>query len=243
MGHLLLFYQEMNLVREKNQLQLEQLQDSSELKRVEKNIQRKTKYYESLFTKLRSQAQTLQNQANMYFQNYLGMGANSVDPYNPMGSNQYTYQAVQNFLQNGYAYNCTDATGKTTSYTHNYDMSKFANMWSLYMQSGGRGFSPKTNNGQQVTEKLIFPGRAEKEYPAYDGFDAMDVEAFMAAIQQAQMQQGQMRQWIQTQSSNYQNNISIWLEAQEAQLTAEQDAALEPLNYKQTMLELDKTYK
>ena len=42
-------------------------------------------------------------------------------------------------------------------------------------------------------------------------------------------------------STMYENNISIWLDAQKAQLEAEQDAALDALNYEQTMMELSKT--
>ena len=41
-------------------------------------------------------------------------------------------------------------------------------------------------------------------------------------------------------SSTYQQNISVWVDAQKAQLEAEQDAALAPLEAEQTDMELDK---
>jgi hypothetical protein len=47
--------------------------------------------------------------------------------------------------------------------------------------------------------------------------------------------------WAQQSSTQYGNNVSIWLEAQKAQLEAEQDAALDPLSYEETMMELEKT--
>ena len=43
-----------------------------------------------------------------------------------------------------------------------------------------------------------------------------------------------------TMSQNYQNNVSIWLEAAKEQLEAEQDAALAPLEMEQTDMELEK---
>ena len=43
--------------------------------------------------------------------------------------------------------------------------------------------------------------------------------------------------------TQYESNVSIWLDAQKAALEAEQDAMLEPLNYEETMLELEKEQK
>ena len=54
------------------------------------------------------------------------------------------------------------------------------------------------------------------------------------------MNQSQAQMMCQQMSSNYQNNVSIWLEAAKAQLEAEQDAALAPLEAEQTDMELEK---
>ena len=60
-------------------------------------------------------------------------------------------------------------------------------------------------------------------------------------MQNARMYQQQVQMDVQTKNQQYGNNVSIWLEAQKAQLEAEQDAVLEPLNYEETMMELEKT--
>ena len=65
-------------------------------------------------------------------------------------------------------------------------------------------------------------------------------QVFTSAMQQAQMNQSQAQMMCQQMSSNYQNNVSIWLEAAKAQLEAEQDAALAPLEAEQTDMELEK---
>ena len=57
MALLLAMYQKMRLIREKNQLVLEQSQYSSKLSRIEKNIERKTKYYTGLLAKIDERAQ------------------------------------------------------------------------------------------------------------------------------------------------------------------------------------------
>ena len=62
----------------------------------------------------------------------------------------------------------------------------------------------------------------------------------MQAMRMGQMQQSQAQMQCNQMNTQYQSNISIWLEAQKTQLEAEQDAALEPLEYEQTMMELDK---
>ena len=59
-------------------------------------------------------------------------------------------------------------------------------------------------------------------------------------MSQAQQNQQQAQFNAQQMSSNFANGISIWTDAMKTQLECEQDAALEPLTYEQTMLELDK---
>ena len=45
---------------------------------------------------------------------------------------------------------------------------------------------------------------------------------------------------VQQMSSQYQSNVSIWLEAAKSQLEAEQDMALAPLEEQETEMDLDK---
>lgn len=70
--------------------------------------------------------------------------------------------------------------------------------------------------------------------------DADEVTAFKMAMQAAQQNQSQANMMCQQMSQNYQNNVSIWLEAAKEQLEAEQDAALAPLEMEQTDMELEK---
>jgi hypothetical protein len=57
----------------------------------------------------------------------------------------------------------------------------------------------------------------------------------------AQMQQQQAQMWAGNMNTQYQQNVSIWLDARKAEIEAEQDAVLEPLKYQETMWELEKT--
>ena len=250
MALLLAMYQKMRLIREKNQVTLDLTKYSSKLDRVTKNIERVQKRYTSLFAQLDQKAKMMQSNATLYFQNMTGLGTNSVNPYNYTGSNQFVYQTMQSILQNGYNYSLgtTDSDNKPEYGTYNFSMEKFATMWAHYQQNGK--FVPKTEKGadDKYTEVKIKysdigitdDNWKDKECYDYEGFNAMDVQAFTAAMQQAQMQQQQAQMWVQNANQQYGNNVSIWLEAQKAQLEAEQDAALEPLNYQETMWELEK---
>ena len=56
---------------------------------------------------------------------------------------------------------------------------------------------------------------------------------------QAQQQQAMQQQMCNQMISAYENNVSIWQDAQIAALEEEQDAALSPLEFEQTMWELE----
>jgi ABC-type molybdate transport system ATPase subunit len=101
------------------------------------------------------------------------------------------------------------------------------------MSNGGR-FLPELD--EKKNQKYD-----ENNNPLYKDFSYEQVQAFTQAQQMAQMQQQQAQMWTQQASQQYGNNVSIWLEAAKAQLEAEQDAALEPLSYQETMWELEKT--
>lgn len=80
----------------------------------------------------------------------------------------------------------------------------------------------------------------EGKYGSNGQFTQDEVTAFKMAMQAAQQNQSQANMMCQQMSQNYQNNVSIWLEAAKEQLEAEQDAALAPLEAEQTDMELDK---
>ena len=264
MAMLLAMFQKMRLIREKNQLVLEQTQYSSKLSRLEKNIERKNKYYQSLFTQIGSQAKMMQSQATVMFQGMAGLGmnnfANSINPYGFNGMNGFIMQAATQFMAGrGIPYQTgTDSDNKPTyEYYGGLSSDKIQRMWQHYNSHGGR-FVPLSEKDDKGNFNTIYRQEGDEEFgqfmfgvelegqkpneqiPMYDGFTAEDVQLFNAAIQQAQMQQQYNQQWVQQATTQYGNNVSIWAEAAKAQLEAQQDAALEPLNYEDTMLQLEK---
>ena len=67
MALLLAVFQKMRMVREKNQLMLDQTRIESKLKRIADNITRTQKRYTSIIEQIRQQATAMQNNASMMF--------------------------------------------------------------------------------------------------------------------------------------------------------------------------------
>ena len=101
MALLLAMYQKMRLIREKNQLVLDQTKVSSKLSRVQKNIERVQKRYTSLFANLDSQAKMMQSQAKVGIQSMFGLGMGSVDPYNYGGLSGFVVNGMSQILAKG----------------------------------------------------------------------------------------------------------------------------------------------
>ncbi|MBR2431182.1 hypothetical protein IKB17_06960 [bacterium] len=221
MAMLLAVFQKMRLIREKNQLVLEQSQFSSKISRIEKNIANTQKRYTSMLANIDKQAQMMQSQASIFFQNMMGLGANCVNPYNYSGMNGFIAARMQEIFANG-GIPQYDKDGNITDYL-TIKNSNFETMMTEYSNTG----SFKTS----------------EDGKGYANFDENDVKAFLAARNYASQMQQQAQFNCQQMQQQYTTNISIWTEAAKAQIEAEQDAMLEPLNYEQTMLELDKELK
>lgn len=108
------------------------------------------------------------------------------------------------------------------------DQAKFQEMLQDYYTSGLGQYKDADGNPQ------------EGKYGSNGQFTQDEVTAFKMAMQAAQQNQSQANMMCQQMSQNYQNNVSIWLEAAKEQLEAEQDAALAPLEMEQTDMELEK---
>lgn len=254
MALLLAMYQKLRLIRERNQLTLELSQGSSKLTRIEKNIERTQKYYTSLFQQLDSQAKMLQNNATSWLQQQAGLGVNSFDPFNYgtafSGINGFVMQNMAQLLTTGkgmpYSIKNDDGT-YSTDYTGALSQSRYDELWAIYNRNNGR-FNPvyqKDEDGNNTTtiNKVHCDIYGKDVYEYEDGIQQWEVDAFNWAMQQARQNQQQAQFNVQQASSNFANGVSIWVEAQKAQLECQQDAALEPLTYEQTMLELDKELK
>jgi hypothetical protein len=219
-------YQKMRLIREKNQLVLDQTKFSSQIKRIEKNIANQNKRYSSLFTQLENQAKMMQSNAQMFFQSMSGLGCGSVNPMDYTGLNGF----VTNFMGNMLVNQGVQLTKDGTPHTMGSEM--YQTLMDHYMSNGGN-FIPVYEDDGKTPKKI-------NGVVQYEGFTADDVTAFTRAMQAAKLQQDQTRLMVQNANTQYGNNISIWLEAEKARLEAEQDAVLSPLNEQQTMLELEK---
>ena len=231
MALLLAMYQKMRLIREKNQATLDLTKFTSKYDRVSKNIERVQKRYTSLFAQLDSQAKQMQSQAKMFFQNAYGLGGGYINDYmNPSsfsGMNGFIVNAMAGMLKNGVVIKSgEDAT--------QIDNDRFQELYQIYMQNGGN--FPIEYEDEAKTK----PVKVDGDYKYEGDISAAEVKAFGIALQQARMYQQQQQMQCSNMSQAYDNNVSIWLDAAKAQLEAEQDAALEPLNYQQTMWELEK---
>lgn len=226
MALLLAMYQKMRLIREKNQATYDLTKYSSKLDRVTKNIERVQKRYTSLFAQLESQAKMMQSNATVQFQNMAGIGNNCVNPNNYTGMNGFVYNIMGNMLsQGGMKYK--DENGEEQK-LEGMSQSDIQAMMNEYMSNGGQFARKKDAEGNVLQNE-------------YENWSPEQVAAFTQAMRAGQMQQQQAQTWVQNQTQQYGNNVSIWLGNAKAQLEAEQDAALEPLNYQETMWELEKT--
>lgn len=230
MALLLAMFQKLRLKREYNQCALKATTFSSKISRVEKNIQRAQKRYTSLFAQIDSQAKMMTSQAKTSILNGYGLGVNGTSGLTSIGG-------ISGFVMNAMGAGLAQASSWFLDKDKNplvddMDSATIQKLTQLYMQTGGR-FNP---------DEAVDGDNGVKTVETYnDGeFTKEQVNAFMAALQRAQQMQQQATMQANNMATQYENNVSIWVEAQKAQLEAEQDAVLEPLNYEQTMLELDK---
>ena len=255
MALLLAMYQKMKLIREINQDTLKLTRISSKLDRVTKNIEKTQKRFTSLFAQLDQQAQRMQSNATLVFQQMSGLGmnnfANSVNPYGFNGMNGFIMEKMNGLMTSSqFGVQYKDDAGNV-QYWGNISQDTLAALWANYNQNGG--FAPLKEEDEQGNLKTVYRtasddgglklfgvGNDSETIPKYEGFRHEDVLLFNQAMQQAKMQQQQAQMWVQNANMQYGQNVSIWLDAAKAQLEAEQDAALEPLNYEDTMLQLEK---
>ena len=219
MAFLLLLHEKMRLKRQVNKLTLKQLRYGNRLDRMTKNISRVQKMYSSKMTQLEKQAQMMQSQASVFFRNQMGLGMDNqaFNPWNMSGGGitSFVLNQMGGMLASGQI--PKDKDNKFPA----MDQAKFQEMLQDYYTSGLGQYKDADGNPQ------------EGKYGSNGQFTQDEVTAFKMAMQAAQQNQSQANMMCQQMSQNYQNNVSIWLEA-------EQDAALAPLEAEQTDMELDK---
>ncbi len=236
MAMLLAMYQKMRLIREKNQATLDLTRFTSKYNRVSKNIERVQKMYTSKIASLESQAKMMMTQAKSIFQVGCGlaMDNNFLNPNGYGQMNGFVLSCMQGYIQNGkfgfdkdgnFVPITNDNKSKVTQYK--LDSSKMASLYQLYSQGKLNQYNlkEKDNDNYEIDGKAV---------------SKKDVTALQALMYAANGEYSQRTMAMNQMNSNYETNVSIWLEAAKAQLEAEQDAAVEPLAYQQTMWELEK---
>lgn len=182
--------------------------------------------YSSKMTQLEKQAQMMQSQASVFFRNQMGLGMENqaFNPWNMSGGGitSFVLNQMGGMLASGQI--PKDKDNKFPA----MDQVKFQEMLQDYYTSGLGQYKDADGNPQ------------EGKYGSNGQFTQDEVTAFKMAMQAAQQNQSQANMMCQQMSQNYQNNVSIWLEAAKEQLEAEQDAALAPLEMEQTDMELEK---
>ena len=177
-------------------------------------------------TQLEKQAQMMQSQASVFFRNQMGLGMDNqaFNPWNMSGGGitSFVLNQMGGMLASGQI--PKDKDNKFPA----MDQAKFQEMLQDYYTSGLGQYKDADGNPQ------------EGKYGSNGQFTQDEVTAFKMAMQAAQQNQSQANMMCQQMSQNYQNNVSIWLEAAKEQLEAEQDAALAPLEMEQTDMELEK---
>ena len=233
-------YQKFRLIRERNQLELQQIGYSTKLARIEKNITKKEKYYTGLFEKLRQQATNFKNQAKIGMQGMFGLGQGSVNPLNYTGTNGFVLQRMAQYV----------TSGQMPKYENNKPVdgqyweptSDPNSILGLYMQYGINIPQAVDSDGKGITDTITV-GDKEKTVPVYLGELSFEEKQYYdMAYRQAQNDYQQAQMMMNLATTNYETNVSIWLEAQEAQLQAEQDSVIGALQYEQAIMEIDNTY-
>ena len=218
----MLLHEKLRLTRKISKLTLRQLKASSRKERMTKQIERVQKMYSKRESWLDRQAQMLQTQASLFFKNMAGIG-------------------TQNQLFSPMSY-MSGTAGMTTA------AAQWMNAWK------GEG-AKWTKDGEECS---LSPERAQELWKGYmsgqlkpndskDGYllngkDSVSTEEFQAlqaAMQLANQQVGMRQMYCQQMTADYQQNISIWLEAQKEQLELEQDAALAPLQEQEDEWDLE----
>ena len=226
MAFLLLLHEKMRLKRQVNKLTLKQLRYGSRLDRMTKNISRVQKMYSSKMTQLEKQAQILQNKASVFFQDSMGLGMQNqaFNPWNPGGCGVTTFVLKQmgGMLASGQI--PKDKDNKFGAINN----ARFQEMLQDYYTNGLA--QQKNEDGN------VIPG----QYGSNGQFTEDEVKAFKIAMNAAQQNQSQAQMTCQKMTTQYQENINVWLEAQKANLETRQDEVLAPLEAEQTDMELEK---
>lgn len=245
MALLLAMYQKMRLVREKNELSLDLIKTTSKFTRIQKNIKNVEKMFAGRKAKLEAQAKLMASSMKSIFQQASGLAINnSAYLSNPqmyggnVSGNAYIQQRIQGYMQNGIPMEWVDGENgrtlqpsSTLTQIPDQDALKYLYQNGAITPYGVSGLAQDENGNYTYKDS----SGADQTIPVES------VQMFQMVLQQSSLDFNRANMCLNQANTDLDSNISIWLQQQEAQLEAEQDLALEPLSYEETMLELDKT--
>ena len=240
MAFLLLLHQKMRLQRKENELTLKQLRFSSKVDRMQKKVDKRQKYYDKLRKQIERQANCYKNSMNIQISNMYGLGTNSVNLMNPYASNGAAQLALQNM----------DLSGIENFYGKDKVPSESELNAFKTAIKGGQLFQIPCEMDRETAEKqyrITLPSGVDKieKGQLYDPnsgalFTAFEGEIYNKLQQQAQIQVSQMQTFAQNMKGQYENNVSIWTEAQLEQLEYQEQAEMDLLAEEQSDMEAEK---
>lgn len=237
MAFLLLLHQKMKLQRKENQLTLKQLRFSSQVDRMQKKVDKRQKYYDKLKKQLERQANCYKNQMNSYFTQMAGLGMNSVNLMNPYGSNGATQMVLHGWSKD--QMNQMLGLDGTANGGYQIDSKVAEAIQNGTLQYAQKAFKFKGKTGEiDIPEGSLYNGYTGE---IIGGTDAQAAgQAYQQLQQMAQMQVAQRQQQVQMLKSNYEENVSIWLEASMENLEAQEEYEMDLLAEEQSDMEAEK---
>ena len=231
MAFLLLLHQKMKLQRKENQLTLKQLQYSSKVDRAQKKVDKRQKYFDKLKKQLERQASCYKNNANLFFSQQMGFGTNSVNLSNPYAPNG----AVMNMMQgmtpdqiNECLQQCSGGQFKETLSPEVCNIIKNGGLREVRDKDGATKYVEAWTGNEIDKDSLgVEP--------------AVIYQASTALQQMAQVRVGDMQSNMAQMKASYENNVSIWLEAQMEELEAQEEWEMDLLAEEQSDMEAEKT--
>ena len=246
MAFLMLLHEKMRLKRECNKLQLRQLQMSHRKERISKNIKKVQNMYAKKETMIDSQANMLKAQFKNSIYNQAGLGTynQAFNPYNMSGMGGIT-SFVMNYMSNMVNSGNVKADYKDgeTTQTAMLDSSTYQEIMNAYSQGKlNPVYDTVEEDGKQVQKFLGWGANKDNLFYQADDINCemgQQINLFKQLLTMAQQQQSVANGYCQQASFNYEQNISIWVDAQKAEIEEQQSAALAPLEMMETEYDLE----
>lgn len=225
MAFLLLLHEKMRLKRKVNTMTLRQAKLANRKSRIANNITRIQKMFSKQTAMLEKQSSIWTKQFSMMMSNSMGLGAQN-QAFNPMygGVSSFVIGGIQQMLASG---KIPKGSKESDGYFAALGESRIQELLTEY-------------NSGTLRAYVSSDGKAENgKYGSKGQFTEDEYKAFSLAMSQAQQTQSQAQFYCQQMSSQYETNVSIWLEAQKQALEEQQEEMLLPLEVEQEEIEME----